>query len=568
MSEIAKTLSNEPAGVGLSTPNTKPAFQLNDQQQAVMSWAKDDVGSLNLIARAGCGKTSTLIALVKFICSIFHPLHQYPRIFLGAFNRAISEELAQRMGTIPGVEVSTMHSLGFRLCKQLIQVKIEIDSRKVSGLAHKVCPWDKKYRGLLTQVVGYAKQAGFGVKGCPGLKDKEAWTAMCDHYDVWDELPSGRTPETLFNDCYKIYNQSLKMAKEEGLIDFDDMILLPLYWGIDTKPEFFDWVMIDEAQDTNQVRRMLAMLVLKTGGRLVAVGDDRQAIYGFAGASHDSMEQIKTHMKSKELPLSVTYRCPKSVVNLAQGWVPDIQAHESAPDGKVMDLHYTGLWKQDFSSKDVILCRNTRPLIGVAQRLRTDGVPCIVEGNNGQGIIGLVTKWGETTVGQLRVNLDEYQKEQVSKWTGKQRMDKVESVQDRVGQVLDIAGGMDDGEPVRRLVSRIESLFGKGEDQDVLRLCTIHRSKGREWNRVFWLGPEYYHPSKWAKKDWEILQEKNLEYVCVTRTKKELVQVEVAPPIKDRQNDDLIEWWEVRHAEMLEDMGRGVIDNDWEGGEV
>ena len=519
--------------------------------------------------------TSTLIALVKFLLTLPYVNRMIPRIFLGAFNKAISVELSEKMGVLPGVDISTMHALGLLLCKQLIQCRIEIDSHKVSGLAHKVAPWNKKYRSVITKVVGYAKQAGFGVKGCPGLRDKEAWTRTCDHYDVWDEVPAEITPERLFNDCYKVYNQSLAMAKDKGLIDFDDMLLLPLMWGLDSKPEIYDWVLIDEAQDNNQVRRMLAMLVLKTGGRLVAVGDDRQAIYGFAGASHDSMERIKECMGSQELPLSTTYRCPRLIVELANHWVPDIAAHESAPDGKITDLHYTDLWSQEFSSSDVVLCRNTRPLIGVAQRLRREGVPCIVEGNNGQGIIGLATKWGEITIGELRTNLSEYLKEQVDKWTEKQRMDKVENANDRVGQVLDIAGGMGNSEQVRKLVARIESLFGRGEgqDHDVLHLCTIHRSKGREWDRVFWLGPDFYHPSKWAKQDWEKKQEENLEYVCATRTKKELVRVEVARPLLDRQTDEMVEWWDVKYAEVeAEDEHRrgdyGVGEGVGEGGEA
>jgi DNA helicase-2/ATP-dependent DNA helicase PcrA len=381
-------------------------FQPNAQQQDLLRWARDHQGSLNLIARAGTGKSTALMLLVKYIVSLFHPQRIYPRIFMGAFNKAISEELAEKMGPIPGVEVSTMHALGFKLCKSLIQGKIEIDSRKVSGLAHKLCPWDKKYKRVLADLVGYAKQAGFGIKGCPAVKDREAWTKLADHFDVWDDVPSGISPERLLDDSYKIYNQSLALCQTEARIDFDDMILVPLILGGDSKPEWYDWVLIDELQDTSVTRRLLAMLVLKTGGRLVGVGDPKQSIYQFTGASIDSMDQIRVAMESKELPLNVTYRCPKLVVEKAQQWVPDIQAHESALDGVITLLNHKNLWKQEFSSNDAILCRNTRPLVGIAQRLRKQGVPCVVEGNSGQSLIGLATKWGEITVGQLRTRLE------------------------------------------------------------------------------------------------------------------------------------------------------------------
>lgn len=518
-------------------------FQPNAQQQDLLRWARDCQGSLNLIARAGTGKSTALMLLVRYLVSLFHPRSQYPRIFMGAFNKAIATELAEKMGFIPGVEVSTMHALGFKLCKNILQGRIEIDSRKVKGLVHKLCPWDKKYKEVLSDLVGYAKQSGFGVKGCPDLKDKQAWTDIADHYDVWDEVPVGVSPEKLFNDAYKVYTQSLTLCQTECRIDFDDMILVPLIFGGDYKPELYDWVLVDEAQDQNKVRRLLAELVLKTGGRMVTVGDEKQAIYGFSGASHDSMDQIKKAMSAKELPLSITYRCPKLVVEKAQQWVPDIQAHGSAPDGVITPLHHSKLWEQQFSSNDVILCRNTRPLVGIAQRLRKLGVPCVVEGNSGRTIIGLITKWGEITVGELKKKLDLYLVEQKAKWTAKERPDKIEAAEERVGQVRDMAHGLGDVEPIRKLVQRVESLFGQGDDdRDVLRLCTIHRSKGREWDRVFWIGPEYYHPSKWAKSKWAISQEKNLEYVAVTRTKKELVEVEVEPPVTE--DGELYEWWE------------------------
>lgn len=538
MSEIEKTQPDQDV---ITVPGM--SLQPNFQQQQVLRWARDDKGSLNLIARAGCGKSLSLVMLVRYLVHLNHPNRIYPRIFMGAFNKAIAEELALKMGPIPGVEVSTMHALGFKLSKAIIQGKIEIDSRKVQGLVHKLCPWDKKYKACLTELVGYAKQAGLGVVGCPHFDDTQAWTDLADHFDVWDDLPSGYSDERFLGDALKIYNQSLALCQTEARIDFDDMILVPLILGGDSKPEWYDWVLIDELQDTSVTRRLLAQLVLKTGGRLVGVGDPKQSVYQFCGASIDSMDQIRVAMKSKELPLNTTYRCPKLVVEKAQKWVPDIQAHESAPDGVLTALHHSKLWEQEFSSSDVIICRNTRPLVGIAQRLRRLGVPCVVEGNNGHSLIGLATKWGECTVGQLRKHLDEYMKEQKAKWTAKDRLDKLESVEERVGEVRDMSHGLDSNDPVRKLVARIESLFGRGEDtRDVLRLCTIHRVKGREYDRVFWIGPEYYHPSKWAKKDWEIESEKNLEYVAVTRSKRELVEVEVEPPV--RSGEEMIEWWE------------------------
>lgn len=508
-------------------------MQLNEQQQAVIDWGLTGTGSLNLIARAGCGKTSTIIELAKQISG---------RVFLGAFNKAIAEELKTRI-TKPNVTAGTMHSLGFQLWRQIANGRSEVDSRKVRGIIRRMnlYPFDKNAVNVTADAVGYAKQSGFGLNGMNYL-DKQIWNKIFDHYDLWDEMPGSISPDRMLEGCIDVYQESLEMCQQKNpTIDYDDMILAPLVFG-KVKPNLYDWVMIDEAQDTNEVRRRLAMWVLRPEGRLVAVGDPCQAIYGFAGANHDSMDLIKRDMNSAELPLSITYRCPKSIVALAQTWVPDILAHESAPEGTIREVKHTDFWNEDFKSSDVILCRNTRPLIGISKRLRKAGIPCIVEGMSGKALIALASRWGDDiSIGEMETNLHAYVSEQVNKWLGKNRLDKVEAVEERRDILLDVASELSVEDTVSELIRHIEYLFSEDDDKRVLRLCTVHRAKGREWERVYLVGRNLYMPSKWAKKEWEIGQEKNLMYVAVTRVKSELVEV-YCPPKKQRED---LEWWEL-----------------------
>ncbi len=510
-------------------------MDFNEQQVALFTWGATESGSCNLIARAGTGKTTTIIELAKRISG---------KVFLGAFNKAIAEELKTRINK-PNVTAGTMHSLGFSLWRNVAKGRTELDAKKVSGIIKRLelFPFDKPAISILSSAVAYAKQSGFGLPGID-YKEPETWNAIFDHYDLWDELPGYVSPERMLESCIKVYGESLAMCQErDPLIDFDDMILAPLIFG---KPvPMYDWVMIDEAQDTNEVRRRLAMAVLKPEGRLVAVGDPRQAIYGFAGANHDSMDLIKRDMASVELPLTITYRCPKSVVTLAQTLVPDIQAHESSPEGVVRTIHHSKFWKEDLRDTDVILCRNTRPLIGVAKRLRKMGIPCTVEGANGKALIALASKWGESIqISEMESKLGFYVQGQVAKWESKNRLDKAEGIQERYDTLLDIASELEDFDTVKSLVNHIEEMFGEryGEDnRRILRLCTVHRAKGREWDRVFLLGRNIYMPSKWAEKEWELGQEDNLVYVAWTRAKRELVEVNC----KAKKNREDPEWWEV-----------------------
>ena len=65
-----------------------------------------------------------------------------------------------------------------------------------------------------------------------------------------------------------------------------------------------------------------------------------------------------------------------------------------------------------------------------------------------------------------------------------------------------------------------------------LTLTTSHRAKGREWNRIFWYGKNKYNPSSFARQDWQVIQEDNLQYVTGTRAKTTLVIVDVPIPTK------------------------------------
>jgi superfamily I DNA/RNA helicase len=293
-------------------------------------------------------------------------------------------------------------------------------------------------------------------------------------------------------------------------------------------------VLLDESQDTNAARRALAMKMMKPRtGRMIFVGDPAQAIYGFTGADSDSMNQIKVALKAKTLPLSVTYRCPKAIVAKAQEVVPDIQAHDTNALGAVEYIDYKDMMDEALQSEDVILCRNTAPLIRTAYELLGKGIPCRVEGREiGSGLIKLATRWKINAVDKLLERLEKFFDEQKEKYIKKDQEEKVQALEDQVECLkIVISRCMAKGiHTVKGLVTEIESMFGNtkpGEVAKVLTLSTIHKSKGREWNRVFVLGNNKYLPSPYAKKDWQIQQERNLQYVADTRSKMELFHVAV-----------------------------------------
>jgi superfamily I DNA/RNA helicase len=510
------------------------------QQLAIFNHCQTTGKSLNVQARAGTGKTATAVEIARRIPG---------RTLLCAFNKSIADELAAKVASNPRATAQTLHSLGFKLYREIRQ-RAEVDSHKVPSLSRKLYPWDKKVAGAITDAVGFAKLQGLGLTGCPSPDDEAAWTEIFDEYELWDDIPGGLSPERVLGDAIRVFKESTAMCESVAnpVIDFNDMIYAPLLMGM-WKPQRYDTVILDEAQDTSETRRRLAQSVLVDGGRFIAVGDNFQCIYGFAGATHNAMDLIKEQFDSVELPLTTTFRCPKSVVEEAKKLVPDYEAAEGNQEGKVSTVEHTEFWGMagSLNHHDVILCRNTRPLVGIAKRLRADGIPCVVEGMNGKAIISLMLKWGEDmTWGAYCLRLEEYVTKEVEKLMAKGKEEKAEYIQEKAAIIHDLADNPTPDTKLRSVVSQAERMFGMQNGQqagDVLKLSTVHRSKGREWDRVVLIGRNRYMPSKYAKTDEDKQSERNVEYVAITRAKRELVQVEVPVPPKNGKEE--VEWWEL-----------------------
>jgi superfamily I DNA/RNA helicase len=519
-------------------------FKLSDLQQAVLDWAAYGIGSLILVARAGCGKSSTLLALVAFLVA------RLPRvsIFVGAYNRAIANEFTAKLQEA-GIEwrnaqANTIHGAGFAAWKKVAPAACQnVDDKKLSKLLDEEMKTDAQkirvepYREMILKAVSLAKQRAFGVL-CQ-IEDRSKWFDIIDHFGLDENLPEDADLEFAVRVCIWLYKRSLMRCRE--IIDFDDMILAPLYF----KARFwqYDWVMIDEAQDTNPARRALALRILKPGGRLVAVGDPAQAIYGFTGADADSLDLIQRAVNARTMPLNVTYRCPKAIVRRAQQWVKDITAHESAPEGTERTIHLTpapegqaarpSVVNEQFTADDAILCRNTKPLVELAYSLLRRGVACQVEGREiASGLIALINRWKAVNTPALVTRLTEWREKEVQKWLAKGKENKAEEISDRAETIIVLSQQLQaEGKTtVAELVAFIQSMFGDtpaGQRPKVLTLATAHKSKGREWRRVYLLGAAKYMPSKWARKDWQMEQELNLMYVATTRAMQEIIDVVV-----------------------------------------
>ena len=83
---------------------------------------------------------------------------------------------------------------------------------------------------------------------------------------------------------------------------------------------------LDEAQDANKAQATLVKNSIRRTGKIIFVGDDRQAIYTWRGAGVGAFDQLIHELDADELPLTWTFRCPQRVVELARTIVPDLEA--------------------------------------------------------------------------------------------------------------------------------------------------------------------------------------------------------------------------------------------------
>jgi DNA helicase IV len=236
------------------------------------------------------------------------------------------------------------------------------------------------------------------------------------------------------------------------------------------------------------------------------------------------MNLIKDEFGCVELPLTVSYRCPISVVAFAQKWVSHIEAAPNAPEGKVTKLGED--WSTGtFAANDLVVCRTTAPLISVAYQMLRDKKPVRVMGRDiGEGLKALIKKMNAKGIDHLTDKLNDWANREYEKFLGRGQEAKAEAILDKAHAVNCLIDGLPEtARTVPELLRVIDSLFAETVGATIL--ATIHKSKGLEADRVYWLNSSKC-PAPWARQAWQQEQERNLCYVAVTRAKCELALIE------------------------------------------
>jgi superfamily I DNA/RNA helicase len=285
--------------------------------------------------------------------------------------------------------------------------------------------------------------------------------------------------------------------------------------------------MVDECQDMNKAERELIFKCFKMGTRLIAVGDSQQALYSFAGADSDSFDILKSMPNTQCLPLSISYRCPKNVVEFAQKLVPSIEYNDRNANEGIIKYDVP---LSDVEDGDMILCRNNAPLVQVYNEFLKLGKKAFIRGKD----VGANLKTIVKSIKQDRINMDCKEdglfvrlyddlfvtRNKIMERSGidaKTAMTSpiIDNKLDMIKALEILSEGL---VTTTELINKIDEIFPKKDKKDGIALSTIHKAKGLEANNVY-IACRSLMPSKSAKKDWEKKQEHNLMYVAYTRSK-------------------------------------------------
>jgi superfamily I DNA/RNA helicase len=504
------------------------------QQIAIYDWVKNpNPVKRNLIvpARAGSGKTSTATKAIQYMKG---------NVLAMAFNTKAAYQLKDKLMNmcLPNATGSTVHAAGKGMLYKAFGYH-KVNGSKVYFLTEKFCKTEElmKCRNFIAKIVSFAKQDAFGVKDQTPIDDTQAWMDIIAHHDL--NLEADVDYGTIIEIAKDVLIDSNRDTK---CIDFDDMKYLPLFYDVEAFK--YDWLVIDEAQDTNIARKLIVKKLIKpTTGRIIIIGDSGQAIYGFTGAENNSMDLMKEMFDCEELKLTKCFRCGKNIIEYAQTFFEDIQPFEGNPDGSISSLKYEEFTDQamtlGLNRNDGIICRNNAPNVALAFALIRQGIGVRIEGKDiGKDLINLVKKWKRVT------NLDEFTTKLHEFFTRefeKANYVKMQILEDKLDTMIILIErvqslGKNDLRSLEDLITSMFTDAADGPTPNVVTLSSIHKAKGLEWNRVFWLGDAQFSPSRYAVLPWMVEQENNLRYVACTRAMTELINITDCPSRRNKED--------------------------------
>lgn len=489
-------------------------FPASTYQEEIFKAIETGSGNMIINASAGASKTTTIINALRYIPDT-------KKVLFVAFNKDIVKSI-EEMVDHPNANIMTFHSLGYSILREnKIVGDKDINEFKYQNhikdylVEHQASVPKQKYNTYLNNIKKLVEFSRYYL--AMTVKEINKIALLYDIVPIDDE-------------CEVCREMLLWGKSNTDEIDFTDMVWLPNVLNLTTKKYQYNWIFIDEAQDTSVAQQEMIEKCFKRGARFCIIGDEYQQINIWAGSSEDAIKKFKEHANTKEYQLPISYRCPKSVVNLARKYSPNIVAQDNAVDGSVnYDVN-----KNAPVNGDMVLCRTTSPLIELYLNYLRLNKKAYIRGFESikEKYMDILNRydchlidrncvtsnalfpllWNElfALMDKVKVQYDLSDSEVLTHYS-------VIELYDSIIGLNVISEGLTTMDQLREKVEMIFNEF----DTNGIQLSTIHKAKGLEADNVYILRPSLL-PYPLASKSWEIKTESNLIYVAYTRAKKTL----------------------------------------------
>jgi DNA helicase-2/ATP-dependent DNA helicase PcrA len=374
---------------------------LNEQQRNAVQCTE---GPLLVLAGAGTGKTKVISTRIAYLLQRGVAPHQ---ILAVTFTRKAAAEMKMRIAQLLdrtpfGLTVSTFHSLGFRILRELtsgeLRVVEEVEKLKLIQSLVSLFRLDLDPEHTLYQI-SRAKNSGLS----PADVRERATTPEEEDLAV----------------CYAAYSEELR---SKGVIDLDDMISLPadrLRRSAVAQARYarrWRYVLIDEYQDTNRAQYQLMRSILGDNSNICVVGDDDQSIYGFRGATVERILSFKEDFpNATSIALEMNYRSHAEIISLANSIIarakkrhPKRLVSHLGPGARIewkrvgheeAEAHYIAAQIRslvatgEFSFSDIgVIARVSQATETIRNVLKACAVPCVVgKGTPGESAVTVMT---------------------------------------------------------------------------------------------------------------------------------------------------------------------------------
>ena len=295
---------------------------LNEAQRAAVEYID---GPSLVIAGAGSGKTRVLTYKIAYLLN--QGMKPWSIMALTFTNKA-AREMKERIGRLVGDDLAqhlymgTFHSIFSRILRAEAEhigfnnnftIYDEADSRSlIKAIVKEMGLDDKSYKPAAVHAkISMAKN---------NLVSAESYASDAA---IYEQNKRAQMPEV-----GKIFLAYVQRCKQANAMDFDDLLVLThqlFREHEEIRQKYaarFDYILVDEYQDTNHVQMSIVMQLCKEKLRVCAVGDDSQSIYSFRGANIDNILNYQKQLKGTRLfKLEQNYRSTQTIVKAANSLI-------------------------------------------------------------------------------------------------------------------------------------------------------------------------------------------------------------------------------------------------------